>query len=61
MSQTRCLAAPVAVNRTYLRKLEKGASYPGLEIVAKLATALEVEPASCSGGDGGGTDQGERP
>jgi hypothetical protein len=23
---------------------EKGASYPGLEIIAKLATVLEVEP-----------------
>jgi transcriptional regulator with XRE-family HTH domain len=31
--------------RTDLRKLEKGASYPGLEIIAKLATVLEVEPA----------------
>ena len=30
-------------NRTYLSKLEKGASYPGLEIMAKLATVLEVE------------------
>jgi transcriptional regulator with XRE-family HTH domain len=28
-----------------MSKLEKGASYPGLEIIAKLATALEVEPA----------------
>jgi transcriptional regulator with XRE-family HTH domain len=27
-----------------LSKLEKGASYPGLEIIAKLATVLEVEP-----------------
>jgi transcriptional regulator with XRE-family HTH domain len=26
-----------------LSKLEKGASYPGLEIIAKLATVLEVE------------------
>jgi hypothetical protein len=26
----------VAVNRTYLSKLEKGARYPALEIVAKL-------------------------
>jgi transcriptional regulator with XRE-family HTH domain len=33
------------VNRTYMSKLEKGASYPGLEIIAKLATVLEVEPA----------------
>jgi SAM-dependent methyltransferase len=28
-----------------LSRLEKGASYPGLEIIAKLATVLEVEPA----------------
>jgi transcriptional regulator with XRE-family HTH domain len=33
------------VNRTYMSKLEKGASYPGLEIIAKLATVLEIEPA----------------
>jgi hypothetical protein len=26
-------------------KLEEGASYPGLEIIGKLATVLEVEPA----------------
>jgi hypothetical protein len=35
----------VAVNRTYLSKPQKSASYPGLEIIAKLATVLEVEPA----------------
>jgi hypothetical protein len=29
------LAAPVAVDRTYLSKLEKRASYPGLEIIAR--------------------------
>jgi hypothetical protein len=28
-----------------MSKLEKGASYPGLEIIAKLVTVLEVEPA----------------
>ena len=39
------LAHEAGVNRTYLSKLEKGASYPGLEIIAKLATVLEVEPA----------------
>ncbi len=27
-----------------MSKLEKGASYPGLEIIAKLATVLEIEP-----------------
>ena len=42
------LTAPVAVNRTYLSKLEKGASYPRLEIIAKLAIAQEVEPARSS-------------
>ena len=36
MNQTVHLAPPVAVNRTYLRKLEKGASYPRLEIIAEL-------------------------
>jgi hypothetical protein len=30
--------------RTYLSKLEKGASYAGLEIIWKLASVLEVEP-----------------
>jgi hypothetical protein len=54
----RCQSAPVsareehlaggschqaAVNRTYLSKLEKGASYSGLEIVAKLTPVSEVE------------------
>jgi transcriptional regulator with XRE-family HTH domain len=33
------------INRTDLSKLENGASYPGLEIIAKLAAVLEVEPA----------------
>jgi transcriptional regulator with XRE-family HTH domain len=37
------LAYQACVNRT--SKLEKGASYPGLEIIAKLATVLEREPA----------------
>jgi hypothetical protein len=45
MNQTVHLAPPVAVNRTYLSTLEKGASNPGLEIMAKLGTVLEVEPA----------------
>ena len=34
------------MNRSYLSKLEKGISYPGLEIIAKLAIVLEVEPAA---------------
>jgi transcriptional regulator with XRE-family HTH domain len=33
------------LNHTFLSKLEKGASYPWLEIIAKLATVFEVEPA----------------
>jgi hypothetical protein len=33
------------VNGTHLSKLELGASCPALEIIAKLATVLEVEPA----------------
>ena len=39
------LAYEAGVNRTYLSKLEKGASYAGLEIIGKLAKVLEVEPA----------------
>ena len=39
------LAHQAGINRSYMSKLEKGASYPGLEIIAKLATVLEVEPA----------------
>ena len=39
------LAYEADVNRTYLSKLEKGVSYPGLEIIAKIANALGVEPA----------------
>ena len=39
------LAFEADVNRTYMSKLEKGGSYPGLEIIGKLADVLEVEPA----------------
>jgi len=39
------LAYEADVNRTYLSRLEKGVSYPRLEIIAKLAEALGVEPA----------------
>ena len=39
------LAYETDVNRTYMSKLEKGASYPGLEIIGKLADVLGVEPA----------------
>ena len=40
----RSALAPI-FNRTYLSKLEKGASYPGLEMILKLARVLGVEPA----------------
>jgi hypothetical protein len=30
--------------RFVVSKLERAATYPGLEIIAKLATVLEVEP-----------------
>jgi transcriptional regulator with XRE-family HTH domain len=39
------LAHEANVNRTYMSKLERGGSYPGLEIIGKLAVVLEVEPA----------------
>jgi len=39
------LAYDADVNRTYVSKLERGAAYPGLEIIGKLAVVLEVEPA----------------
>ena len=39
------LAHEAGINRSYMSKLEKGATYPGLEIIAKLTTVLEVEPA----------------
>ena len=37
------LAHKADINRTSLSELEKDASYPGLEIIAKLATVLDVE------------------
>jgi transcriptional regulator with XRE-family HTH domain len=39
------LAYEADVNRSYMSRLEKGATYPGLEIIGKLATVLEIEPA----------------
>jgi transcriptional regulator with XRE-family HTH domain len=39
------LAHAAAVNRSYMSTLERGASYPGLEIIGKLAAVLHVEPA----------------
>jgi DNA-binding XRE family transcriptional regulator len=42
-------AHEAGINRSYMSKLEKGASYSGLEILAKLATVLKVEPAELLG------------
>lgn len=39
------LAYEAEVSRSYLSQLEKGAFYASLKIVAKLAKALEVDPA----------------
>ena len=38
------LAYAADVNRTYMSKLETGASYAGLQIIGKLAGVLEVDP-----------------
>ena len=40
------LAYEANINRTYISKLEKGTSYPGLEIIGKLARVLKTEPAA---------------
>jgi transcriptional regulator with XRE-family HTH domain len=39
------LAYEAGVNRSYMSRLEKGASYPGLEIIGKLTAVLEIEPS----------------
>jgi len=39
------LAYEAEVNRTYVSKIEKGATWVGLEIIVKLAAVLKVEPA----------------
>ena len=39
------LAFRAKVNRTYLSKLETGATWAGLEVIAKVARVLDVEPA----------------
>jgi transcriptional regulator with XRE-family HTH domain len=38
------LAHEAGVNRSYMSKLEKGATFVGLEIIGKLADVLEVDP-----------------
>jgi DNA-binding XRE family transcriptional regulator len=43
------LAHEAGINRSYMSKLEKGASYPGLEIIAKLATqSSRLSRQSCA-------------
>jgi transcriptional regulator with XRE-family HTH domain len=44
MSQEE-LAGRAGINRTYVSKLETGATYAGLEIIGKLADALKVDAA----------------
>jgi transcriptional regulator with XRE-family HTH domain len=39
------LAWEAGVNRSYMAKIETGATWVGLEIIVKLAAVLEVEPA----------------
>lgn len=39
------LAFKAKVNRTYISKLETGGAWAGLEIIAKVARVLSVEPA----------------
>jgi transcriptional regulator with XRE-family HTH domain len=39
------LAHAANINRTYISKLETGATYAGLEIIGKLASVLGIEPA----------------
>jgi transcriptional regulator with XRE-family HTH domain len=39
------IAHDAGVNRSYMSKIEKGATYVGLEIIGKLARVLKVEPA----------------
>jgi transcriptional regulator with XRE-family HTH domain len=41
----RGLAYEADLNRSYMSTLERGATYPGLEIIVKLACVLGVEPA----------------
>jgi transcriptional regulator with XRE-family HTH domain len=39
------LAFRAKINRTYISKLETAATWAGLEVVAKLAKVLGIEPA----------------
>jgi transcriptional regulator with XRE-family HTH domain len=39
------LAYEAGINRSYISKLERGATHAGLEIIGKLASVLGAEPA----------------
>ncbi|MCK1326349.1 helix-turn-helix transcriptional regulator [Bradyrhizobium sp. 156] len=39
------LAYEADVNRTYISKLEKGATWVGLEVLVKISKVLHAEPA----------------
>ena len=39
------LAYEADINQTYISKLENGISYAGLEIIGKIASVLDVQPA----------------
>lgn len=39
------LAHDAKINRTYISKLETGATYAGLEIIGRLASVMKIEPA----------------
>lgn len=39
------LAHDASVDRAYLSRVERAATYVGLEIIEKLASTLEVDPA----------------
>ena len=39
------MANSTGINRSYFSKIETSDTYVGLEIIAKLSKALEVEPA----------------
>ena len=39
------LAHDAGVNRSYLARVETGQPYVGLEVIGKLAEALDIEPA----------------
>ncbi len=40
------LAYEADINRTYISKLEKGATWAGLEVLVKLSGVLQVEPSA---------------